>query len=73
VLIFAGASIRLPVGSMHIPAAECRRRAAVLLELAGATEDSLQRLGLVLKALQFEARATILEEEASPAILDSVI
>jgi hypothetical protein len=73
VVIFAGTSVQLPAGSMHIPAAECRRRAEVLFELASATEDSFERLPLVLKALQFEARAKILEEEASRATSDSAI
>jgi len=50
---------------MPIPAAECRRRADVLFELARSTEDAFERLVHLLEALELEARAKILEEEES--------
>ena len=40
-------------------------RAKVLFELARTTEDSFERLVHVLKALELEARAHILQEEES--------
>jgi glutamyl/glutaminyl-tRNA synthetase len=49
---------------MSISADECRRRAEVMFELAWATEDAFERLGHVLRGLDFEARARVLEEEA---------
>ncbi len=52
-----------------MPAA-CRRRADALFERARSTENAFERLALVLDALEWEARATILEEEAALRCLD---